>query len=71
MLNACLTVRAHQANSHQGKGWESFTQKVIDTIAQKRTTGVVFMAWGAFAAKRVAKVDVDYPLGRYNEPDLS
>ncbi|KAI9823581.1 MAG: uracil DNA glycosylase [Thelocarpon impressellum] len=57
LLNACLTVRAHEANSHQGKGWERFTQKVIDTVAKTRTRGVVFMAWGSPAAKRVAKVD--------------
>ncbi|KAL9103975.1 MAG: hypothetical protein Q9163_001037 [Psora crenata] len=57
LLNTCLTVRAHEANSHAGKGWEKFTQKVIDTVAQKRTRGVVFLAWGSPAAKRVAKVD--------------
>lgn len=59
MLNTCLTVRAHNANSHANKGWERFTQKVIDTVAAKRTRGVVFLAWGAPAAKRVAKVDTN------------
>lgn len=39
LLNTCLTVRAHEANSHAGKGWEKFTQKVIDTVAAKRTRG--------------------------------
>ncbi|OTB05068.1 hypothetical protein M426DRAFT_73017 [Hypoxylon sp. CI-4A] len=57
LLNTCLTVRAHDANSHAKKGWEKFTQKVIDVVAQRRTRGVVFLAWGAPAAKRVAKVD--------------
>ncbi|KAL7620679.1 uracil DNA glycosylase [Parahypoxylon ruwenzoriense] len=57
MLNTCLTVRAHEANSHAGKGWERFTQRVIDLVALKRTRGVVFMAWGTPAGKRVARVD--------------
>ncbi|KKO99669.1 uracil-DNA glycosylase [Trichoderma harzianum] len=57
MLNTCLTVRAHEANSHANRGWERFTQKVIDLVAQKRTRGVVFMAWGTPASKRVQKVD--------------
>ena len=57
MLNACLTVRAHQANSHSNKGWERFTQKVIDLVARVRTRGVVFLAWGAPAGKRVAGID--------------
>src|SRR5699024_10210918 len=57
MLNTCLTVRAHEANSHSNRGWERFTQRVIDLVAQKRTRGVVFMAWGTPAGKRVQKVD--------------
>ena len=57
MLNTCLTVRAHEANSHAKHGWEQFTQKVIDTVAKKRTKGVVFLAWGVPAAKRVTKLD--------------
>jgi len=57
MLNTCLTVRAHEANSHAGKGWEKFTQKVIDTVARKRTKGVVFLAWGSPAQKRCAGVN--------------
>jgi uracil-DNA glycosylase len=56
LLNTCLTVRAHEANSHAGKGWERFTQKVIDTVAEKRRAGVVFLAWGANAQKRTAAV---------------
>ena len=57
LLNTCLTVRAHEANSHAGKGWERFTQKVIDLVAQKRTGGVVFLAWGSPAQKRCTGVN--------------
>ncbi|KZF24386.1 uracil-DNA glycosylase [Xylona heveae TC161] len=57
LLNTCLTVRAHEANSHANRGWERFTQKVIDTVAKVRTRGVVFLAWGTPAGKRVAKID--------------
>ena len=57
LLNACLTVRAHEPNSHSGKGWEKFTQKVIDTVAARRKQGVVFLAWGSPAQKRCAKVN--------------
>jgi Uracil DNA glycosylase superfamily len=52
MLNTCLTVRAHEAASHKNKGWERFTQKVIDTVAKVRTRGVVFLAWGSPAQQR-------------------
>ncbi|KAM3557172.1 hypothetical protein MY1884_004674 [Beauveria asiatica] len=57
MLNTCLTVRAHEANSHSNRGWERLTQRIIDLVAQKRTRGVVFVAWGTPAGKRVMKVD--------------
>lgn len=57
MLNTCLTVRAHQANSHSNKGWESFTQNVINLVARVRNSGVVFLAWGSPAQKRVAKIN--------------
>lgn len=57
MLNTCLTVRAHEANSHSNRGWERFTQKIIELVAAKRPKGVVFLAWGSPAAKRVQKVD--------------
>ena len=56
MLNTCLTVRAHEANSHAGHGWEKFTQKVIDTVVKARTKGVVFLAWGNPAKARVSNV---------------
>lgn len=67
MLNTCLTVRAHTAGSHQSKGWEQFTDRVIDVVDRhgganlgEKTgfgRGVVFLAWGAWAAKRVAKLN--------------
>lgn len=51
LLNAVLTVRAHQANSHQGKGWETFTDTVIKAVNQKDTP-VVFLLWGAYAQRK-------------------
>lgn len=57
LLNTCLTVRAHQANSHSGKGWERFTQKAIDIVARVRRNGVVFLAWGTPAGKRVSGIN--------------
>jgi uracil-DNA glycosylase len=53
LLNATLTVRAHQAGSHQNKGWETFTDAVIQKIAEKKQH-VVFMLWGAYAQKKGA-----------------
>ncbi|KAF9818587.1 hypothetical protein IEO21_02692 [Rhodonia placenta] len=70
LLNTCLTVKAGDAGSHSGKGWETFTDKVVDVVdkfgganlanasgASGRGRGIVFLAWGAWAAKRVAKLD--------------
>lgn len=51
MLNATLTVRAGQAGSHQGKGWETFTDAVISTVDAKPER-VVFVLWGAYARKK-------------------
>ena len=51
LLNATLTVRAHQAGSHQKKGWEEFTDGVIKTINDSRSN-VVFLLWGAYAQKK-------------------
>jgi uracil-DNA glycosylase len=51
LLNATLTVRAAQAGSHQGKGWEIFTDQVIKTIAQKKQN-IVYLLWGSFARKK-------------------
>lgn len=55
MLNACLTVDAHQANSHAQKGWEQFTEQVVK-VALANNPHVVIMAWGSPAYKRVEKV---------------
>ncbi|KAF2716881.1 uracil-DNA glycosylase [Polychaeton citri CBS 116435] len=57
LLNTCLTVRAHEANSHSGKGWERLTGKVIEIVEKKRTRGVVFLAWGRPAQERCKKVN--------------
>lgn len=46
MLNATLTVRAHQAGSHQGHGWETLTDRVIETLSKERE-GLVFILWAA------------------------
>jgi len=56
LLNATLTVRAHEAGSHQNKGWETFTDAVIHHISQERE-GVVFLLWGGYAKKKGAKID--------------
>lgn len=51
LLNATLTVRAHQAGSHQNRGWEEFTDQVIRIISDSQEH-VVFMLWGSFAQKK-------------------
>jgi uracil-DNA glycosylase len=56
LLNATLTVRVHEAGSHQGKGWEQFTDAVIQQISEKRE-GVIFLLWGGFAKKKGAKIN--------------
>ncbi len=56
LLNATLSVRAHQAGSHQGKGWEIFTDAVIKTLSARKT-GLVFLLWGGFAKKKSALID--------------
>jgi uracil-DNA glycosylase len=56
LLNTTLTVRAHQANSHQGKGWETFTDAVIGAVAAKPER-VVFVLWGASARKKKALIE--------------
>lgn len=56
LLNATLTVGAHQAGSHQKKGWEEFTDSVIRTISQERQD-VVFLLWGAYAQKKADLID--------------
>ncbi len=56
MLNAVLTVRAHQPTSHSGKGWEEFTDQVIRTISNQKE-GVVFLLWGSFAKSKRSLID--------------
>lgn len=56
LLNATLTVRAHQAGSHQKKGWEEFTDAVIKKISEEREN-VVFLLWGSFAQKKADLID--------------
>lgn len=51
LLNAVLTVRAHQAASHAGRGWEQFTDAVVRTIAERKE-GVVYMLWGNYAQRK-------------------
>ncbi|MFM7535809.1 MAG: uracil-DNA glycosylase [Acidimicrobiales bacterium] len=60
LLNATLTVRAGQAGSHQGKGWETFTDAVIRAVNDKPER-VVFVLWGSYARRKKALVD----LGRH------
>ena len=56
LLNATLTVQAHQAGSHQRKGWETFTDAVIRCLAEEREH-LVFILWGAYAQKKGAFID--------------
>ena len=56
LLNATLTVRAHEAGSHQNKGWETFTDAVIKTISNQKEN-VVFLLWGGFAKKKSKLID--------------
>ena len=56
LLNATLTVRAHQAGSHQNKGWENFTDDVIKKLSEQKK-GIVFLLWGRFAQNKEALID--------------
>ena len=56
LLNATLTVRAHEAGSHQKQGWEKFTDAVISKISSEKEN-VVFLLWGGYAKKKGAKID--------------
>ena len=56
LLNAVLTVRAHQAASHAGRGWEQFTDAVVRAIAARKS-GVVYMLWGSYAQRKGAIAD--------------
>ncbi len=56
LLNATLTVERARAGSHQGKGWETFTDKIIALLNEKRD-GLVFLLWGSYAQKKGALID--------------
>jgi uracil-DNA glycosylase len=56
LLNSVLTVEQGRAASHQGRGWETFTDRVISELNEKRR-GIVFMLWGAYAGKKGAVID--------------
>lgn len=56
LLNATLTVRAHQAGSHQNKGWERFTDRVIEIVSEEKED-LVFLLWGGFAKKKSKLID--------------
>lgn len=58
LLNATLTVRANQAGSHQGKGWEKFTNAVIKILSDKRV-GLVFILWGKYAQAKEEIIDTN------------
>lgn len=58
MLNAVLTVRAHQPNSHKNKGWETFTDAVIRAVNAKDEP-VVFVLWGGYAQKKLKLIDTE------------
>jgi uracil-DNA glycosylase len=56
LLNAVLTVEAGKTNSHQGKGWEIFTDKIIEVINQE-CKNIVFVLWGSYAQKKGDVID--------------
>jgi len=56
LINATLTVRDHQAGSHQNKGWEQFTDAVIKILSDKKA-GIVFLLWGKFAISKKKLID--------------
>ena len=58
LLNATLTVQAHRAGSHQGKGWEEFTGSAIEHLAKEREN-LVFILWGAYAQRKGENIDAN------------
>ena len=56
LLNATLTVRAHQAGSHQRHGWETFTDAAISALSERRD-GIVFLLWGSYAIAKSRLID--------------
>lgn len=58
LLNSVLTVERYQAASHQGKGWETFTDSIIQVLSEQRES-CVFMLWGSYAQKKGSVIDTD------------
>ena len=58
LLNATLSVRAQQAGSHQGKGWETFTDSVIQRLSEARS-GIIFLLWGGYARRKAGIISQD------------
>ena len=58
LLNATLTVRAHEAGSHQNHGWETFTDQVISKVSDEKEN-VVFLLWGKFAESKIKLINMD------------
>jgi len=58
LLNATMTVEQGQAGAHQGRGWETFTDTIINKLNQHRQ-GVVFMLWGSYAQKKASMIDAE------------
>lgn len=58
LLNATLTVQAQQAGSHQNRGWETFTDRIVDRLNRDRES-LVFVLWGSYAHKKGASIDID------------
>ena len=56
LLNATLTVEAHRAGSHQGKGWEKFTDQVIEILSDQYEN-IVFLLWGGYAKQKLKLID--------------
>ena len=61
LLNATLTVRAHQAGSHQNKGWETFTDAVVHRLAES-SVHIVYLLWGAYAQRKGAFINTNQNL---------
>ena len=57
LLNATLTVKAHEAGSHQNKGWECFTDEIIKKISNKKKS-IIFLIWGNKAKKKINLIDI-------------
>ncbi|MDL2231019.1 uracil-DNA glycosylase [Bacteroidales bacterium OttesenSCG-928-L19] len=58
LLNAILTVRAHEAGSHQGKGWENFTDATIRSLSEQKE-GLIFLLWGNYAQAKSSLIDTN------------